>query len=106
VDHGDSHGAAHRAGHIASAKSIPYSAVTDEAFRLKPITELAALFAKAGIAPGDTIIGYCHVGQQATGMLFAARTLGYPVVLYDGSFEDWSRHVGYPVENPAARKQP
>ena len=36
--------------------------------------------------PGDTIIGYCHIGQQATGMLFAARTLGYKVLLYDGSF--------------------
>ena len=36
--------------------------------------------------PGDTVIGYCHIGQQATAMLFAARTLGHPVLLYDGSF--------------------
>ena len=47
------------------------------------------------------MIGYCHIGQQATAMLFAARTLGYRVVLYDGSFEDWSRR-GLPIDNPAA----
>ncbi len=46
------------------------------------------------------VIGYCHIGQQATAMLFAARTLGHEVRLYDGSFEDWSRHTEYPVEVP------
>jgi thiosulfate/3-mercaptopyruvate sulfurtransferase len=56
------------------------------------------------VKAGDTVIGYCHVGQQATAMLFAARTLGHPVLLYDGSFEDWSRHADYPVENPAKVK--
>jgi len=30
-------------------------------------------------------------------MLFAARTLGYRVLLYDGSFEDWSKR-NLPVE--------
>jgi 3-mercaptopyruvate sulfurtransferase SseA len=35
-------------------------------------------------------------------MLFAARTLGYKVLLYDGSFEDWARK-GWPVEVPSGR---
>ena len=30
-------------------------------------------------------------------MLFAARSLGYNVVLYDGSFHDWE-HRDYPTE--------
>jgi thiosulfate/3-mercaptopyruvate sulfurtransferase len=68
------------------------------------VEQLATLFEKAGVKAGDTVIGYCHVGQQATAMLFAARTLGHPVLLYDGSFEDWSRHADYPVENPAKVK--
>jgi muramidase (phage lysozyme) len=25
------------------------------------------------------------------------------VLLYDGSFEDWSRHPDYPVDNPAKK---
>ena len=45
-----------------------------------------------------------HAAERPlTGMLFAARSLGHPVLLYDGSFEDWSAHADYPVENPSAK---
>lgn len=95
----------HKTGHIVGAKSVPYSEITDAKLFLKSPTELAALFAKAGVAPGDTIVGYCHIGQQATAMLFAARSLGHPVLIYDGSFEDWSRRdASYPAEPTAAKK--
>ncbi len=86
-----------RKGHIAGAGSLPFTEVVDDANHLKSEKELQALFAKAGVKKGDTVIGYCHIGQQATTMLFAARTLGYDVLLYDGSFQDWSRHADYPV---------
>ena len=92
-----------RTGHIAGALSIPYTAVTDDQLNWRSADDLAALFAKAGVKPGDTIIGYCHIGQQATAMLLAARITGHPILLYDGSFQDWSRHPDYPVENPAGR---
>ncbi len=90
-----------RAGHIAGAHSVPFSSIVDDRWMLRPPAELAALFAKAGVKPEDTVVTYCHIGQQASATLFAARTLGYKVLLYDGSFEDWSRHADYPVENPA-----
>jgi thiosulfate/3-mercaptopyruvate sulfurtransferase len=94
----------HRAGHIAGALGLPYTSVFDDNNRLRSPDDLAALFARAGVKPGDTVIGYCHVGMQATAMLFAARRLGHPVLLYDGSFEDWSQnHPGYAVEKGAAR---
>lgn len=96
---GSSHERKHRTGHIAGALSIPFDSVFDDQLVLRSPDELKARFAKAGVAPGDTVIGYCHIGQQATAMLFAARRLGHPVLLYDGSFEDWSLfHPGYPVE--------
>ena len=95
--------APHKTGHIAGAKSIPYSSVTDTRNRLKSREELAAIFAKAGVKPGDTVVGYCHIGLQATGMLFAARSLGHKVLLYDGSFEDWSARPGSLVETTAAK---
>ena len=73
---------------------------------LRSTEQLTALFAAAGVKPGDRVIGYCHIGQQATAMLFAARRLGHPIQLYDGSFEDWSLfHPDYPVENPAGGKR-
>ena len=96
----------HRTGHIAGARSIPFDTITTDQLMLRSPEELAQQFAKAGVKPGDTVIGYCHIGQQATAMLFAARTLGHRVMLYDGSFEDWSRHAGFPVENPAKKDHP
>jgi thiosulfate/3-mercaptopyruvate sulfurtransferase len=94
----------HTTGHIAGARSVPFTMVTDDHLAFRSAAELASIFAKAGVQPDDTIIGYCHIGQQATAMLFAARTLGHPVLLYDGSFQDWSRHDDrYPVDNPVGR---
>lgn len=87
----------HRPGRIAGARSVPFTSVTTPDLRLASREEIAARFKAAGVKPGDTVITYCHVGQQATATLFAARALGYDVRLYDGSFEEWSR-LGGPVE--------
>jgi len=103
VESGGSHEETHRTGHIRGALSIPFTSITDDRLLLKSDAELAALFTKAGVKPDDTVIGYCHIGQQTTAMLFAARTLGHKVLLYDGSFEDWSRHTGYAVDNPSEK---
>jgi thiosulfate/3-mercaptopyruvate sulfurtransferase len=43
------------------------------------------------------VVAYCHIGQYATMALFAARTLGYEVKLYDGAFQDWAQR-DLPVE--------
>jgi len=105
---GHSHDQPHRTGHITGALSVPFDTVFDDQNRLRPDDDLRARFARAGVKPGDTVIGYCHIGQQATAMLFAARRLGHTVMLYDGSFEDWSlHHPGYPVEaSPRAAPGP
>jgi thiosulfate/3-mercaptopyruvate sulfurtransferase len=95
-------------GHIPGALSAPYDqfAAGNAAAggtTLRSAEEIAAMFRAAGVKPGDTIVGYCHIGQQATAMLFAARTLGFNVLLYDGSFTEWQKR-DLPVENPAAKK--
>jgi thiosulfate/3-mercaptopyruvate sulfurtransferase len=93
----------HKTGHIAGAVNVPFDSFTQPDVQLKPAADIAAAFSKAGVKPGDTVVTYCHIGQQATATLFAARTLGYRVMLYDGSFEDWSKR-NLPVDNPAAKK--
>lgn len=51
---------------------------------------LAKLYA-ARVAAGDTVVTYCWVGYRASMTYLAARALGYPTKLYDGSYQDWSR---------------
>jgi len=106
IDVGHDRDGAQRRGHISGARSIPFSEMTDDQTMLKSPDELRAIFAHAGVQPGDTVVAYCHIGQQATGTLFGARLLGHPVRLYDGSYEDWSRHTQYPVEPSSARGKP
>ena len=76
-------------GHIPKAINIPFSSISD-ARGLISLTELKKTFDAAGIRPGDTVVAYCHVGQQATAVVLAARLLDVPVVLYDGAFQDWA----------------
>ena len=78
------------AGHIPGAANLPFGTLFDDDNHLLPKATLAEKFRAAGVQPGDTVVGYCHVGQYATAVLFAARVLGHPVRLYDGSFQDWS----------------
>jgi thiosulfate/3-mercaptopyruvate sulfurtransferase len=88
-----------RLGHIPGAGNLPYSTLTDSATgRLKSREELVALFHDAGVKPGDHVVVYCHIGQQASAAYFAARYLGYDVRLFDGSWEDWSAHKDLPAE--------
>jgi thiosulfate/3-mercaptopyruvate sulfurtransferase len=89
--------APHKTGHIAGARSVPFNTLTTPEGLLKSKDELRSIFDAAGVKPGDTVIAYCHIGQQATGVVMAARLLGHKVALYDGSFEDWSRR-NLPVE--------
>jgi thiosulfate/3-mercaptopyruvate sulfurtransferase len=94
---GPSHGE-HRAGHIPSSVNLPFNSVFGDDLRLLSADSLTTLFRKAGVRSGDSIVVYCHIGQQATAVIFAARSLGYAARLYDGSFDDWSARKELPVE--------
>jgi thiosulfate/3-mercaptopyruvate sulfurtransferase len=87
-----------RLGHIPGAANIPYTTLLDAQGKWKSPDVLAAMFRDAGVKPGDRIIAYCHIGQQATAVYFAARYLGYNVRLFDGSWEEYSKHTELPAE--------
>jgi thiosulfate/3-mercaptopyruvate sulfurtransferase len=91
-----------RRGHIPGARSLPFEELYDDHEQLRSPDALQARFRQAGVLPGDTVVAYCHIGQRATAVLLAARTLGYPVRLYDGSFQDWGRRADLAVDNPSA----
>jgi thiosulfate/3-mercaptopyruvate sulfurtransferase len=88
-----------RPGHIPGAVRLDWGALLEEGKFLDK-GELRLLFTTAGAAPGKEIVTYCRVGSRATVLYFAARLLGYPVRLYDGSMNDWASRAERAVVGP------
>jgi thiosulfate/3-mercaptopyruvate sulfurtransferase len=78
-------------GHLQGAKLLLWEMLVDEAadMRFRPPEMLDAIYQQAGVAPGDTVVTYCFIGFRASLSYFVARYLGYPVKIYDGSYQDW-----------------
>lgn len=93
---GSDPGSQPRAGRIPGALNVPYSSLLRDG-RLLDLADADGLLRAAGAGPGKRIVTYCHRGQQATVAYFTARRLGYDVRLFDGSFQQWSRHTELPV---------
>jgi thiosulfate/3-mercaptopyruvate sulfurtransferase len=102
---GSNAGGQPRAGRIPGAKNIPFSTITDEKGFFKDEAALRKMFEDADVKPYDTVVTYCHIGQQGSLDYFAAKLLGYKVKLYDGSFQEWSKLSDLPVEAPMANQQ-
>lgn len=90
-------------GHIEGAYFLPYQdLLQDENPHLfKPDPELEMLFRKLGMDQRRETVVYCGSGIRASMTYLAARHLGYPVLLYDGSYEEWNM-LGLPLTSPVA----
>jgi thiosulfate/3-mercaptopyruvate sulfurtransferase len=95
---GETPGRNMRPGHIPGAVSIPFLTLLDESGKFHAPEVLERHFTDAGVKKGDRVVSYCHIGQQATVVYFAARYLGYDARMFDGSFEERSRNADLPVE--------
>lgn len=88
-------------GHIEGARRLEWEDLfTDpNEFTPKDTAELRRMWSGLA-APGDSVVAYCQSGVRASGSYFFARYLGYPVLLYDGSYQEWSRR-GLPLVKAA-----
>ena len=95
---------ASRTGHVPGAHNVYFLTLADSATSIYvPPEQARARFTAAGVPLDKPVVVYCHIGQTASVDYVQLRRLGVPVRLYDGSFEDWSRHKDYPVVSGAER---
>ncbi|MBN9307669.1 MAG: 3-mercaptopyruvate sulfurtransferase [Devosia sp. 67-54] len=76
-------------GHMPGAKNMPAGELVANG-RLKPVTELAPLFARAGIDLSRPIVTSCGSGVTASTLMLALQLAGArDVAVYDGSWAEW-----------------
>ena len=89
-----------RAGHIPTARSIPWAQAVRDDGTFKSPDELRDLYGAEGVTPDKEVVVYCRIGERSAHTWFVLRELlGYPVVRnYDGSWTEWGNLVDVPIE--------
>jgi thiosulfate/3-mercaptopyruvate sulfurtransferase len=92
---------AQRAGHIPTAKSVPWAQAVREDGTFKSRDELEELYSTKGVIDGDTpIVAYCRIGERSAHTWFVLHELlgRDDVRNYDGSWTEWGHMVAVPIE--------
>jgi thiosulfate/3-mercaptopyruvate sulfurtransferase len=91
---------AQKAGHVPTAKNIPWSKAANEDGTFKTDEQLAALYDEQGYDDSLATIAYGRIGERSSHTWFVLHELlGKPDVKnYDGSWVEYGSLVGVPIE--------
>jgi thiosulfate/3-mercaptopyruvate sulfurtransferase len=89
-----------RAGHVPSAKNIPWSKAANDDGTFRSDDELSELYQGEGVDFGKDTIAYCRIGERSAHTWFVLHEiLDQPNVKnYDGSWTEYGSLVGVPIE--------
>jgi len=96
---------AQRAGHIPTARNVPWSRAANDDGTFKSDDDLQALYGGAGLDFGKDTIAYCRIGERSAHTWFVLHELlgQANVKNYDGSWTEYGSLVGVPIELGAGR---
>lgn len=89
-----------RAGHIPTARNVPWARAVAEDGSFKGRDELDAIYRdEIGLQEGQDVIAYCRIGERSSHTWFVlTHLLGFPNVKnYDGSWTEWGSAVRVPI---------
>ncbi|HUR04508.1 MAG TPA: sulfurtransferase [Nonomuraea sp.] len=96
---------AQRAGHVPTARNIPWSKAANDDGTFKTDDDLRALYGAAGVNFDKDTIAYCRIGERSAHTWFVLHELldQANVKNYDGSWTEYGSLVGVPIELGEAR---
>jgi len=89
-----------RAGHVPTAKNIPWSKAANDDGTFRSDDELKELYSGEGVDFDKDTIAYCRIGERSAHTWFVLHELlDQPNVKnYDGSWTEYGSLVGVPIE--------
>ncbi|MEU7861093.1 sulfurtransferase [Nonomuraea sp. NPDC049141] len=96
---------AQRAGHVPTARNIPWSKAANDDGTFKTDDDLRTLYGDAGVNFDKDTIAYCRIGERSAHTWFVLHELldQANVKNYDGSWTEYGSLVGVPIELGEAR---
>jgi len=91
-----------RGGAVPGAVHVEWTRNLAGDGRYRPVGELRAMYAQAGITPEREVITYCQGGYRAAQSYIALALAGYPRVRnYVGSWNEWGNRLDLPIVTPS-----
>ncbi len=90
-----------RSGHMPGAANLPYTDLLNADGTFKPVADLRARFAAAGVDGARPVVTSCGSGVTACILTMGLRLAGLPEgAVYDGSWTEWGGRADTAVESP------
>ena len=87
-----------RSGHIPGSASLPYTDLLNADGTFKPVEDLRARLAEAGVDGSRPVVTSCGSGVTACILTLGLRLAGLPEgAVYDGSWTEWGGRADTPV---------